>query len=301
MKLKSKGILILLLALSIVSFYSCRNKVDQPSPTGPSTFSILMIASASPNVLIARATGVRDTSNITVTLTTFKGVPLANETIIFDVYDTNVGKLENFGYFEGNESVVVKNTDSNGRVTVKYYGPVFEEIVYYWENIPGVTPPPTSNDTRPLLLPPETVYIRASLAWQGKEMISELTHIQIVSDLDKQIRLQAAPNVLWITSGSQKSRQSTLTATVADLKGAPVKGEKIWLEIETGPGEFKQNGQRRISGKTDENGEVFVTYLAPKRDEIYTDGIKVKIQAQMQTSDPNWAHDEAEIRLNRGD
>jgi hypothetical protein len=145
------------------------------------------------------------------------------------------------------------------------------------------------------------VYIRASLAWQGKEMISEFAQIQIVSELDKKIRLQAAPNVLWITSGSQKSRQSTLTATLADLKGAPVKGEKIWLEIEAGPGEFKQNGQRRISGKTDENGEVVVTYLAPKRGEIYTDGIKVKIQAQLQTSDPNWAHDEAEIRLNRGD
>ncbi len=295
MKLKSKSILILLLALSIVSFNSCRNKVDQPSPTGPSTFSILLIASASPNVLIARATGVRDTSNITVTLTTFKGVPLANETIIFDVYDTSFGKqLENFGYFEGNESVAVKNTDSNGRVTVKYYGPVFEEIVYYWENSPSGT-------ERPLSYPPETVYIRASLAWQGKEMISELTHIQIVSDLDKQIRLQAAPNVLWITSGDLQSRQSTLTATLADLKGAPVKGEKIWLEIVTGPGEFKQNGQRRISGKTDENGEVVVTYLAPKRGEIYTDGIKVKIQAQLQTSDPSWAHDEAEIRLNRGD
>ena len=132
-------------------------------------------------------------------------------------------------------------------------------------------------------------------------MISEFAQIQIVSELDKKIRLQAAPNVLWITSGSQKSRQSTLTAKIADLKGAPVKGEKIWLEITTGPGEFKQNGQRRISGRTDVNGEVVVTYLGPKREEISTDGIKVKIQAQMQTSDPNWAHDEAEIRLNRGD
>jgi hypothetical protein len=254
-----------------------------------------MIASANPNVLVARDTGARDTSNITVTLTTFQGVPLANETIIFDVYDTSIGKqLKNFGYFEGNESVAVKNTDSNGRVVIKYYGPVFEELVYYWEEV-------SSPIETPLSYPPQMVYIRASLAWQGKEMISEFAQIQIVSELDKKIRLQAAPNVLWITSGSQKSRQSTLTATLADLKGAPVKGEKIWLEIETGPGEFKQNGQRRISGKTDENGEVVVTYLAPKRGEIYTDGIKVKIQAQLQTSDPNWAHDEAEIRLNRGD
>jgi len=289
------SLLIFLLVVSLVSFYSCRNKVDEPSPTGPSTFSILMIASASPNVLVARATGVRDTSNITVTLTTFQGTPLANETIIFDVYDVTLeNTLENYGYFEGNQSVVAKATDSDGRVSVTYFGPVFEEIVEYWEVI--TTPP-----ERPLSNPPEMVHIRASLAWQGKEMISEYAPIQVVSELDKQIRLQASPNVLWINSGDLKSRQSTLTATLADLKGAPVKGEKIWLDITTGPGEFKQNGQRRISRKTDANGQVVVTYLAPQRGEIFTDGIKVKIQAQLQTSDPNWAHDEAEIRLNRGD
>jgi hypothetical protein len=202
--------------------------------------------------------------------------------------------LENFGYFEGNQSVVAKTTDSDGRVTVKYYGPVFEEIVGYWE---GVS---TGTET-PLAYPPDMVHIRASLAWQGKEMITELTHIQIVSELDKKIRLQADPNVLWITSGSLRSRQSTLTATLADLKGAPVKGEKIWLDIESGPGEFKRNGKRRISGRTDDNGQVIMTYLAPQRSEIAGDGILVRISAQLQTSDPSWAHDEADIRLNRGD
>jgi len=294
MKLKNI-LLIFLLVVSLVSFYSCRNKVDQPAPTGPSTFSILMIASASPNVLVAKASGNRDTSNISVTLTTFRGTPLADETIIFDVFDTSLGKnLENFGYFEGNASVATRNTDSNGRVDIRYYGPVFEEIVSYWE---GISPPTET----PLSLPPETVHIRASLAWQGKEMISELAQLQIVRDLDRKIRLQASPNVLWIMSGSPQSRQATLTARVADLKGAPVRGEKVWLKFSNnGPGEFKQNGQRKISGKTDENGEVVVTYLAPKLSEIYKDGIDVVIQAQMQTSDPSWAHDEAVIRLKRG-
>ena len=293
---RKHSLLIFLLVMSLVSFYSCRNKVDEPSPTGPSTFSILMIASASPNVLVARSTGARDTSNITVTLTTYQGTPLANETIIFDVYDMTYGNvLENYGYFVGNQSVVAKTTDSHGRVSVTYYGPVLEEIVYYWEEAEPQTV------ERPLPYPPEAVHIRASLSWQGKELINEFAPIQVVSELHKEIRLQAAPNVLWITGGSNKSRQSTLTATVADLKGAPVRGEKIWLTIQSGPGEFKQNGKRRISGKTDLNGKVVVTYLAPKRGDIYTDGIRVLIQAQLQTSDPNWAHDEAEIRLNRGD
>jgi hypothetical protein len=294
MKLKH-SLLVFLLVMSLVFSYSCRNKTEEPSPLGPSTFSILMIASASPNVLIARDSGARDTSVVTVTLTTFQGVPLANETIIFDVYDMTLeNTLENYGYFEGNQSVVAKTTDSDGRVSILYYGPVFEEIIQYWDESPSETEPP-------LPYPPEQVYIRASLAWHGKELIQEYTHLQIVSELKKKIRLQASPNVLWIVSGSQKSRQSTLTAKVADLKGAPVKGEKIWLEFQTGPGEFKENGRRQISGKTNENGEVVVTYLAPKRSEIFTDGIKVKITAQVQTDDPNWAHDEAEIRLNRGD
>ncbi len=294
MKIKH-SLLIFLLVVSLTFFYSCRNKTEEPSPTGPSTFSILMIASASPNVLIARATGARDTSNITVTLTTFQGTPLANETVIFDVYDMTYGNvLENYGYFEGNQSVVAKTTDGNGRVSVTYYGPVFEEIIEYWESTGNVV-------ETPLALPPEMVHIRASLAWQGKELISEYAPLQIVSELDKKIRLQASPNVLWITGGSNKSRQSTLTATVADLKGAPVRGEKIWLKIKSGPGEFKQNGQTTISGKTDANGRVVVTYLAPKRGEIFADGILVEIQAQVQTSDPSWAHDEARIRLNRGD
>jgi hypothetical protein len=292
MKLKH-SLLIFLLVVSLVSFYSCRSKTEEPSPTGPSTFSILMIASASPNVLIARDTGARDTCTVTVTLTTFRGTPLPNETVIFDVYDTTLeNALENYGYFEGNQSVVAKATDSNGRVSVTYYGPVFEEVVSYWEETGTVVETPLAN-------PPEILHIRASLSWQGKEIISEFAPIQIVSELDKKIRLQASPNVLWITGGSNKSRQSTLTATLADFNGAPVRGEKIWLEIEIGPGEFKQNGKRKISGKTNENGEVVVTYLAPRKGE-FAEGQVVRISAQVQTSDPSWAHDETEIRLFSG-
>ena len=152
MKLKH-SLLIFLLVVSLVSFYSCRNKVDEPSPTGPSTFSILMIASASPNVLVARDNGQRDTCDITVTLTTFQGTPLSNETIILDVYSDMLGAMENYGYFEGNESVAVRTTDGEGKVKVKYYGPTFEELIYS-------NTPPTTKD--PLDLPPQQVHIRAS-------------------------------------------------------------------------------------------------------------------------------------------
>ena len=291
MKLKH-SLLIFLLVVSLVSFYSCRNKVEEPSPTGPSTFSILMIASASPNVLIARDTGQRDTSDITVRLSTFQGTPLSNETIILDVYSDMLGVMENFGYFEGNESVAVETTDGEGKIRVRYYGPTFEELIY--------SHPDTDLALKDPLRPPQQVLIRASLAWQGKEIIEEYAPLQVVVEDDKNFRILADPNVLYVVEGHLTSRQSTITATLNTLGGAPVMGQKVWFDIDVGPGEFKQNGRRRISAKTDENGEAIVIYLSPKSDDIPGDNTKVTIKAHLETGDPRWAHDETQIRLYRG-
>ena len=293
MKLKH-SLLIFLLVVSLVSFYSCRNKVDEPSPTGPSTFSILMIASASPNLLVARDNGQRDTCDITVTLTTFQGTPLSNERIVLDVWDTDqLITVENYGYFEGDESVAVRTTDSEGKIRVRYYGPSLEELIY---------PNTDSNKINDIISSPTYVNIRASLAWHGKEMINDFALVQVIVENTKKFRLKAEPNVLWVTDGSIKSRQATITATLTTLGGAPVGGEKVWFEIGAAdPGEFKENGKTRITAKTNENGEAIVTYLSPRRDELYRDGISVWIDAQLQTGDPNWSHDKTELVVNRGD
>jgi hypothetical protein len=253
-----------------------------------------MIASANPNLLVARDNGQRDTCDITVTLTTFQGTPLSNETIVLDVYDTDqLVTVENYGYFEGNESVAVRTTDSEGKIKVKYYGPTLEEVIY-----------PNSDSLKfgTELDVPTYIHIRASLAWQGKEMISDYVPVQVIVEDEKEFRLRAEPNVLWVTDGSIKSRQATITATLTTLGGAPVRGKKVWFEIGAAdPGEFKENGKTKISAKTNENGEAIVTYLSPRRDELDRDGISVWIEAQLQTGDPNWSHVRTEIVVNRGD
>jgi hypothetical protein len=291
MKLKH-SLLIFLLVVSLVSFYSCRNKVDQPSPTGPSTFSVLLIASASPNLLVARDNGQRDTCDITVRLVTFQGTALSNETIILDIYDTDqLVTVENYGYFEGNDSVAVRTTDSEGKIRVRYYGPSLEEVIF-----PNTDPDKVDQ----IISSPTLIHIRASLAWQGKEMINDFAPVQVIVEDVKRFRLRVEPNVLWVTDGNIKSRQASFIATLETLGGAPVKGQKVWFEFQRGPGEFKENGRTKISARTNENGEAIVTYLSPKRGDISMSETVV-VEAQLETGDPNWSHDTTLLVVNRGD
>jgi len=77
---------------------------------------------ASPTVIYAGAT--RDTSTITATLTTaVDRTPLANWNIRFEIVNSAGIKIY-AGYFDSNEQVVVKVTDTNGIATVTYYGPL---------------------------------------------------------------------------------------------------------------------------------------------------------------------------------
>jgi len=287
------SLLIFILVMGLLSFYSCRNEVDQPAPTGPSTFSLLLTTSVSPNILVARDNGQRDTCDITVRLVTFQGTPLADETIYLDIYSTNQETaVENYGYFEGNTSVAARTTDSEGKIRVKYYGPSLEEVI-----LPNTDPEKINQ----IISSPTYVHIRASLAWQGKEMIQDLAPVQIVLEDIKRLRLRAEPNVLWVRDGSIMSRQASLIATVETYGGAPVKGEKVWFKFKEGPGEFKENGSTKIWAKTNENGEAVVTYLSPKRSDLGRDGIDVKIEAQLETDDPNWSHTTTVLVVNRGD
>ena len=55
-----------------------------------------------------------------------------------------------------------------------------------------------------------------------------------------------------------------------------------------------------ISARTNENGEAIVTYLSPQRGDLSTSEV-VRINAQLATDDPNWAHTQVELIVNRGD
>jgi len=289
MKTKLNILIIVSLAVMLTLTGSCTRKaVETPGPTGPSTYAIVIEADASPNVIIASEN--RDETIITATVTNFQGMPLANETVVFDIIDpTTMQPAENAGYFEGRNTVVTRVTDSNGTVSVKYIGPLVDEIIYSETDAPE--PDDVVGD------PPVEVYIRASLAWQGEQFIVDYAPIEIIVDFkDLELILRADPNVLWIVGGPLKS---TFTATLRKVEGAPVKGRTIFFSFMLGPGEF-QNGNRTAFVTTNANGEAKVVYVSPDRNHIASDGIKVKIRAQLETKDPNWAHSETSIYLNRG-
>lgn len=151
---KSKTIfsLVALAALAIFALNSCKSDtVSEPSPTGPSSIGVILLLTASPNVISAGDT--RDTAKITATLKKYDGVPLAGQTVYFKI-KSGRGSV---GFFEDKLDVLVKNTDSSGTAQITYSGPLRSEI---------------RNDV--------TVYIEATVSWEGSQFISDSTPIVVV-------------------------------------------------------------------------------------------------------------------------
>jgi len=288
MKTKHCYLIVFSLVLVLAFTGSCTRKaVEAPSPVGPSTYAVILDAHASPNMIIAGKS--RDTINVTVNVTNFQGVPLANETILFEIFDPDTGQVTNIGYFEDKRSVVTRVTNSSGVAGVLYFGPISEELI---DSFPGTDPTQT-----PIPDPPAKVYIRASLAWEGNQFIYDYAPVEIITDYNTlEFRLRADPNVLWIKGASQ---ESTLTATLKTIQGAPISGRKLFFKIESGKGEFK-NGLRTAFGTTDANGEAKIVYASPNRNQISSDRLEVKFSVHLETEDPNWAHAETSVWLFRG-
>ncbi len=82
----------------------------------------MMNVQASPNVITA-ALYQRQMSTITATLKKYDGTGQSGRTIVFEVVDAALNRLD-IGYFEGSNSVITKTTDSSGTVRVNYFGPL---------------------------------------------------------------------------------------------------------------------------------------------------------------------------------
>lgn len=272
MKNKRNIIIVFSLALILSFLPSCRNAVEEPAPFGPSSLSILLHTSANPNVLFAGTT--REVTTITASLKKFDGTPLSNISIHFEV-------TPNLGHFEGNLSVITKITDSSGLVSLSYYGPTAQDL--------------TAN---------QTLYIYAYAAWEGKEIIAELTPVYIVRDkfdLDLVFELMADPNVLWCTS---ERPESVILGIFTFESGAPVVGRKVFFTILSGPGEFS-DGKTKTYAVTDEEGVATITYVGPTNDEInYDQFVTIRGQPETYWADPDnneyYLHKEMEIRLIKG-
>ncbi len=151
---KTFVIITLSLALSVFAATSCRDAVNEPAPTGPSSFATLLNLSADPNVLFA-GQNTRQMSTITATLNKYDGTPLSGETIYFEIVNY-LGEKVDVGYFDP-LLTQSKVTDGSGKAHVLYYGPLYGEI--------------TKN---------REFYIRATMAGQGSQIIMTTTPIYFI-------------------------------------------------------------------------------------------------------------------------
>jgi hypothetical protein len=137
--MKAKNTLWLMLGIALILvFPACtRHDVSSPSPTGPSTYGIVLKISASPNVLFAGDS--RQSATITASLKNWDGSALANKTIYFEINDS-LDRRANIGYLEGHKNLVAKMTDGGGVAYIGYYAPIKTEIkantvVHIWATV----------------------------------------------------------------------------------------------------------------------------------------------------------------------
>jgi hypothetical protein len=280
--------------IGLAAASSCnRNKVGAPDPMGPSTLATLIEITASPNIIVAADS--RQTTTITARVYMYDGSPVANQTVSFDIRNA-LGQKLYLGFLDGSQTVVSRNTDSSGVVSVTYSGPLAAEL-------------------SEMLVSELTVHINVYLGWQGDEIITDFCPIVVVGDLLEfasaiEFELQAFPNVLWCTDKSPKSEIRGIFKYT--YNGIPITGRRVYFKILSGPGVF-EDGKTKTFAVTDKDGLAMIKYIGPKRDEIAYDTL-VTIQGQPETDwihvdssydDPQvpsefYIHKELDIRLIKG-
>ena len=249
MKTKINFKIAFFLGLILILFYSCEreSKVDAPLPFGPSSLTVLLNVSASPNVLTAGIT--REVSTITATLRKYDSSSQtynaeAGETITFEICDA-MGSPISTGYFAGNASIIEAVTNANGVVTLTYYSPLAVELAE------GTT----------------TVYIWSTVAREGKESIYDSAPITIISGAAGiQLNIYANPTVL--NAGATRET-STITATLTTaVDSTPLANWIISFEIDDADGNriyvgYFDSNEQVVAKVTDANGVATVTYYGP--------------------------------------
>ncbi|MFB0564896.1 MAG: hypothetical protein ACETWK_04375 [Candidatus Aminicenantaceae bacterium] len=247
MKVKKKYIIVFPLSFLLILFSACkRNSIEEPSPFGPSSLSILLTVSANPNVI--HAGYVRQKTTITAKLEQFDGIPMSGKTLYFEIGNAAQNKVS-LGYFEGNKLLESKITDPNGCASVSYYGPKAAEII---------------SNTQ--------VFIWVTVASTGKEFIIENTPILIIRDVPEfSLILSIFPNVIFANEVVREA--TTVTAQLKKLDGTPIPNQTLYFEIydeadnKINLGYFE--GHQLIAAKkTDSNGIASVIYYGPIAEEI---------------------------------
>ncbi len=266
MKNKIYILMCVMLGFTISFFSACtRSQVEEPSPVGPSTLSILLDVNSYPNVISAGES--RQSVQITADLKKFDGVPLSNQTITFEIRD-ELGSRLYVGFFEDNQSIVTKTTDGSGRASVTYHGPLAQEIF-------------VANNGQTA---DKQVYIYAFVGWEDNEFIADYAPVYIISDMvELTFDMQASPNVLWC---SDENPYSEIKGLFKKADGAPIVGRKVFFKILKGKGEF-EDGTRKTYVYTNAEGIATIRYVGPTAAEMDLSEELVTIQGQPET---DWIH-----------
>ena len=276
---KIKLFLIFGLVLSIAILPTCKRKqADEFSPFGPSSLSIILKLSASPNIIAAGAN--RALTTITASLQKYDSNPISGKTVHFEIRDASGNKLY-IGHFEGNTSVASRTTDENGEAKILYHGPLGEELT----------------DTA-------VVYIYARVAWDGKEFVEDLTPIKCVRDQEQLIiELAATPSALIADTYREVS---TIKATVWQTGGKVLAKEPIIFEITDDQGDqlnlgYFEDFQAVTETKTNRNGVARVQYWGPIDQEISADTtVYIKAWLPGQSGAPSTSAPISIIRESKG-
>jgi hypothetical protein len=158
------------------------------------------------------------------------------------------------GYFEGAMAIHSQNTDGSGTVRVNYYGPLSEEIV---DN--------------------GTIYIRATVAWEGAQFISDLTPLYVIRDADQIVfEAEAVPDIIYagMTKPTAEIRGKVLVG------GQPLKDYPVYFMVNKSQdlGRFS-DGKRNTFALTNADGVAAVTYIGPAFYEILTNTtVTIRVQ-----------------------
>jgi hypothetical protein len=250
----------LVLALVLGTLPACKRKLtEQPDPLGPSSLGIVLNLTSSVNAIFAG--DQRQSTTISGVLKKFDGTPINGKTVHFQIGDAAGNKLLTPpGFFDGNQTVSSRVTDSAGNVSVNYHGPLSYEIA---NNV--------------------DIYIWATVAWEGAQSIIASTPVQIISDpLTLRVNAIAIPNVLF----AGKSRDiSTINVRVLTSSSVPLGGISVFFEIMDKDGEqrlpfgFFENNNAVAEKVTDGNGSVSVVYYGPLAKELQAFNQEIQIRA----------------------
>ena len=255
MKTNKSAILITaFLGLALLASVSCKtDEVSPPAnPIGPSSIGVMMNVVASPNVILV---GVkqRQVTNIMATLKKYDGTGQSGRTVLFEIVDASLNRLD-VGYFEGNASVFTRTTDSGGNAHVNYYGPLSGEIAA-----------------------DASVYIRASVAWEGSQFINDTAEIFLVRDSDElSLTAKAIPDVLY---AGDSGGASVIQATVLS-GGQPAKNFPVYFLVNMNLGKFA-DGKLSTVANTNDQGVATMTYIGPTAAEMSHSSETVPIIVQV--------------------